>query len=196
MSETPTDGRVREPPSDASDNGLELDLKRDSGSWRGAVPARIGDGPNAKTMDPEANQLDPEVFRHLRTASLVPIQGRPAEVASVRPVAAGALPERPVSSGWDTAELAPPLEALPPGAAEGFRDSSAKLPRASASTSAGTVRPMRSSSSSIRALTPSGEAVKAPYELAQDQKKKRMFVAIGVIVAVFIAVLLSVIGVL
>ena len=196
MSEPPWDGRMRVPSNeDDGDLDLELDVKRDSGSWRGAMPARIGDGPNAKTIDPEASQIDPEVFRSVRTAALAPIPDRPAEIVTAAAVVRGR--QTAGSGAWETGELAPALDTIPPNAKEGFRDSSANLPRASASRSVGGVRPMRNSSANIRPISLSGEVVKAPYELAQDKKNVQMKLVAGVAVAVLVvgAVLLKVVGV-
>jgi uncharacterized protein involved in exopolysaccharide biosynthesis len=60
------------------------------------------------------------------------------------------------------------------------------------------VRPVRGSKSTIRPVGLTDEVVKAPYELAQEEKKRRLlFIAIGVVGGLGLGItLLVVIGVL
>lgn len=189
MSEPTRESGVRYPLG-AGDDGaeLELDLDGASGSWRGAMPSRVGDGPNSKTLDPEAANIDPEMLKSVKTAALAPISQRPAEVAVVgQPAAPTPFANAGQSSGWETVALTPPLEMMPPQKSE-VASVSGAVPRASGSVSA--MRPMHTSNSAIRALTASGETIKAPYERAQDQNRKQMiFIGIGAGFAILVGLL-------
>lgn len=196
MSDPTRDARVRYP-FGASGEGeeLELDLKGNSGSWRGAVPARVGDGPNATTLDPDAANIDPEILRSIKTAALAPIPEGPAEVGTASHIAVANLPKPVQSSGWKTVAMTPPLETIRPQKSERANTSGA-VPRPSGSVSG--MRAMSGSSGTIRPMTASSETVKAPYELAKAQSRKRMmFIGGGAVAALVVGlVLLKVVGVL
>jgi hypothetical protein len=92
---------------------LELDLRHDSGHWRGVVPGALESGPNAQTLDPEARNLDPAMHEHLRRAARAPTEVVPARAVS--PISATAAireltGQPPIAEG----RRRRPSETLPP----------------------------------------------------------------------------------
>ena len=52
-----------------------------TGDWRGVQPLAPGHGPNAHTLDPEAENLDSSDYRYLKTSVMSALDTTPAEVA-------------------------------------------------------------------------------------------------------------------